>query len=84
MTRRVVTVEMDDPLQIIREIFENVNFHHILIVDVQKLAGVISDHDLLRALSPFLDTPSERACDTDTLNRKVHQIMSKGIITVNA
>ncbi len=33
MTRRVVTVEMDDPLQIIREIFENVKFHHIMVVD---------------------------------------------------
>ncbi len=84
MIRKVVTVEMDDPLWTIRDIFKYAAFHHIFVVDDRKLVGVISDRDLLRALSPFLATPSERACDTDTLNRKVHQIMSKGIITVNA
>ncbi len=47
MTRRVVTVEMDDSLQIISEIFENVKFHHILVVENQKLVGVISDRDLI-------------------------------------
>ncbi len=84
MTRRVVTVEMDDSLQIIREIFENVKFHHILVVDGQKLAGVISDRDLIRALSPFLDTPTEKERDTTTLNKKAHQIMSRTPITVDA
>ncbi len=83
MTRRVVTVEMDDSLQIIREIFENVKFHHILVVDGQKLAGVISDRDLIRALSPFLDTPTEKERDTTTLNKKAHQIMSRTPITID-
>ncbi len=84
MTRRVVTVEMDDSLQIISEIFENVKFHHILVVDGQKLAGVISDRNLIRALSPFLDTPAEKERDTTTLNKKAHQIMSRTPITVDA
>jgi acetoin utilization protein AcuB len=80
MTRRVVTVEMDDPLWTIREIFENVKFHHILVVDDRKLVGVISDRDFLNAISPFLDTLSEMIYD----NREAHQIMSREIITVNA
>ncbi len=84
MSRKVVTVEMDDPLWTISEIFENVKFHHILVLENQKLAGVISDRDFLNAISPFLHMLSERACDTDTLDRKVHQIMSREIITVNA
>ncbi len=74
MTRRIVTVEMDDPLQIIREIFENVKFHHIMVVDGQKLAGVISDRDLIDR--------EER--DTITLDKKAHQIMSRKLITVDA
>ncbi len=73
MTRRVVTVEMDDPLQIIREIFENVKFHHIMVVDGQKLAGVISDRDLI----------DREDRDTTTLNKKAHQIMSRNLITVD-
>ncbi len=84
MTRRVVTVEMDDSLHTIREIFHNVKFHHILVVDGQKLVGVISDRDFIRALSPFLDTPSENKRDANTLNKRAHQIMSRTLITVDA
>ena len=84
MTRRVVTVEMDDSLQIISEIFENVKFHHILVVENQKLVGVISDRDFIKALSPFLDTPSEVKRDITTLNKKAHQIMNRTPITVDA
>ncbi len=84
MTRRVVTVEMDDSLQIISEIFENVKFHHILVVENQKLVGVISDRDFIRALSPFLDTPTEEERDITTLNKKAHQIMNRTPITVDA
>ena len=51
MTRKVVAVEMDDPLWTIREIFENVKFHHILVLGNQKLAGVISGRDYLSAIS---------------------------------
>ncbi len=73
MTRRVVTVEMDDSLQIIREIFENVKFHHIMVVDGQKLAGVISDRDLIDREERY----------TITLDKKAHEIMSRNLITVD-
>ncbi|MEE4298309.1 MAG: hypothetical protein V2J24_02605 [Pseudomonadales bacterium] len=31
MTRRIVSVGMDDSLQAVREIFEHVRFHHLLV-----------------------------------------------------
>ncbi len=80
MTRKVITVEKDDSLLAIREIFENVKFHHLLVVDGQKLIGVISDRDLLSAIPPF----SEKECDAVALNKKAHQIMSRTLITVDA
>ena len=80
MTRKVITIEKDDSLLAIREIFENVKFHHLLVVDGQKLIGVISDRDLLSALPPF----SEKECDAVALNKKAHQVMSKELITVDA
>ncbi len=80
MTRKVVTVKKDDSLWEIREIFEKAKFHHILVMEDKKLAGVISDRDFLGAISPLLDTLSETICD----NRKAHQIMSREVITVNA
>jgi len=80
MTRKVITIEKDDSLLAIREIFENVKFHHLLVVDGQKLIGVISDRDLLSAIPPF----SEKECDAVALNKEAHQIMSRTLITVDA
>jgi acetoin utilization protein AcuB len=48
----------------------------------KKLCGVISDRDLLRALSPYIGTASENARDTATLNKRVHQIMSRQLVTL--
>ncbi len=84
MTRGAVTVDMDDSLQTIREILNSFEFHHIPVVDGQKLIGIISDRDLLSELSPFLDTPSQEHRDFAILKRKAHQIMSRILITVNA
>jgi acetoin utilization protein AcuB len=82
MTTRLVTVEFDDSLQTVREIFDALGFHHVLVVDDKKLFGVVSDRDLLKALSPFLGTVVETDRDVGTLHRKVHQIMSRKPITL--
>lgn len=83
MTRNVYTVDIDDSLKTIRDIFGFDAFHHLLVEDGRRLVGVISDRDLLRALSPFLGTLSEKKCDKNILNKKAHEIMSKEIVTVN-
>jgi acetoin utilization protein AcuB len=83
MTSRVVSVEMDDRLAAVREIFDSTKFHHLLVVDGDgKLAGVVSDRDLLKALSPYVGSIAENARDTATLNKRVHQIMSRKPITL--
>jgi len=83
MTTRLVTVEVDDSLEIVKQIFDSVKFHHLLVVDSgKKLCGVISDRDLLRALSPYIGTASENARDTATLKRRVHQIMTRQPVTL--
>ncbi len=84
MTRNVVTVKMDDSIEIIRDIFNNFEFHHILVLENQKLVGVISDRDFLKTLSPFLDTLSEKERDTIALKKRAHQIMSRTLITIDA
>lgn len=84
MTKRVATVEMDDTLRSINNIFCQAKFHHLLVQDEGELIGVISDRDLLKASSPFLDTPAERPCDVARLSRKAHQIMTRELITVDA
>lgn len=82
MTTRVVTVGFDDTLATVKEIFDAVKFRHLLVVDEGELYGVVSDRDLFRALSPFIDSSVETARDIGTLNKRVHQIMSRKPVTL--
>jgi len=83
MTARIVTVELDDRLEVVKEIFDTMKFHHLLVVDAgKKLAGIVSDRDLLKALSPHVGSASETPRDLATLNKRVHQIMSRQPITL--
>lgn len=82
MTDRLVTIDMDDTLKVVKEIFHHAEFHHLLVLDDEKLIGVVSDRDLLRALSPYLGTAAETKRDIWTQDRKVHQIMSRDPITL--
>ena len=83
MSRRVVSVHMDDSLKKVRETFEHVRFHHLLVMENGRLAGVISDRDLLKAVSPYVNTLAERPRDAATLRKRVHQIMTRKLITIN-
>ena len=82
MNSTIVTVEMDDSLQVIKEIFDHTRFHHLLVVESKRLCGIISDRDLLKAVSPNIGTAAETQRDAVTLNKKAHQIMSRKVITL--
>lgn len=77
MSKNVVTVGLDDSLALVKEIFDHSKFHHVLALEHGELLGVVSDRDLYKALSPNIGTAIESYKDTATLNKKVHQIMSR-------
>ena len=82
MSQTVVTVEMDDSLHIVKEIFDNIRFHHLFVVESGRLFGVISDRDLLKVLSPNIDSLAETSKDRAELNKKAHQIMTRKPVTL--
>ncbi len=82
MSKTVVTVEMDDSLKVVKDIFDNTRFHHLLVVESAKLLGVISDRDLLKSLSPNIGTATETLKDAATLNKRAHQIMTRKPVTL--
>ena len=84
MTKRVVKVDMDDRLTLIKEILDNTPFHHLLVVEEDKLQGVISERDLLRCLSPFIGTDTESVRDQNTINQRAHQVMTRSPITLES
>ena len=55
----------------------------MVVVHDNKLQGIISDRDLMKSISPFVDTLSERKLDRATLDKKAHQIMTREVITLN-
>ena len=77
MTTRVSTIGMDATVEDMRSIFNRSNFHHLIVIDEGEIAGVISDRDLFRELSPFLNTAAEQNRDRAILKKKAHQIMTR-------
>lgn len=82
MSTKVVSVELDDRLAVVKDIFDHMKFHHLLVVENKKLIGVVSDRDLLKAISPKLGTAAESEKDVATLNKRVHQIMTRSPLTL--
>jgi len=82
MTTKIVTVELDDTLATVKDIFDNLKFHHLLVVESGKLIGVVSDRDLLKAISPNIGTIAATDRDEATLNKKVYQVMTRKPITL--
>lgn len=82
MSKTVVTVGLDEPLRLVKEIFDQAHFHHLIVIESGCLFGVVSDRDLLKALSPKVGTVDETLKDAACLNKKVHQIMSRDPVSI--
>jgi len=85
MTEKVCTLCLDDPLTLARNLIEKERFHHAVVLERQKVVGVISDRDVLQAISPFAGHEvMERSQDAATLKRRVHQIMTHDIVVIGS
>lgn len=80
-TRDLVTIGLDESLAWAQQRFDQHRFHHIIVVDGGKVVGVLSDRDLLKHLSPFIGAIDERKRDTDSLNKRAHQVMTRALVT---
>ena len=83
MTTEVVTIGLDDTLGEMQKIFEKKKFHHLLVLEEEELLGIISDRDVFREISPYINTLGEDVRALETLKKKAHQIMSRNPITVD-
>ncbi len=85
MTKELITLSMDEPLSKAKDIFESNTVHHLLITDDDGLlTGIITDRDIYKHLSPTAGTSQETHKDTAQLQKKLHQIMARNLITVQA
>ncbi len=81
MNPEVVKVHGDEPLIEVRNLLRRRGRHHVLVVEGDRVLGVVSDRDILRTLSPFLDTIVEQPRDVSTLGIRAREVMSRTIVT---
>jgi len=84
MSSNLITLELDDDLNKAKDIFESKSIHHILVLDNNELVGIVTDRDLYKHLSPAIGTSKETYSDTMLLQKKIHLIMSRNLITASA
>lgn len=85
MNTDLLTLSMDSPLSKAKELFESNNVHHLIITDDDGLlAGVMTDRDLYKHLSPTVGTSQETHRDTALMQKKLHQIMARNLVTTQA
>jgi acetoin utilization protein AcuB len=85
MNKKLITLSMDSTLSEAKEVFEKQKIHHLLITDDEGLlAGVMTDRDLYKNLSPTIGTSQETHRDTALMQKKLHQIMARNLITSQA
>ncbi len=81
MSRDVEVVAPDTALMEIQERMNRHGFRHLLVVEDGRLVGVLSDRDVLRAISPDIDTLVEEPRDVKTLARPAREVMRADPIT---
>ena len=77
MTAPVVTVGLDDSLLDVKDIFDQSQIRHLIVVEENQLFGIVSERDLLRRISPHLLTHIYSTRDLASLNQRVHQIVTR-------
>jgi acetoin utilization protein AcuB len=81
MSKNILSVDLDDELNKVQEIFIVHNIHHVLVTDKGKLVGTITLSELNKHLSPNLGTRKETHADISLLRQKAHQIMNRKLVT---
>ena len=84
MSRELITLDIGDNLEKAKHIFDTTSIHHVLITHNKELMGIITDRDVFKHLSPSVGTRKETPKDTFLLSKKIHLIMSRGLVTAKA
>ena len=80
MTTDVKTVEPEDTMKKVEQVFRENRIHHVPVVSEGKLVGIVSKSDYLFFKRGFNDQTTDNRIDEFRLKtRKVKDIMTKGI-----
>ena len=54
MTTNLITVHHGEPVSKVRQLIREHGVHHVPVVSGQKLVGIVSKHDIVRAIAQGL------------------------------
>lgn len=83
MSHPVHTVRSDENLQAARQALETLGVHHLLVENAGGIVGIVSDRDVLRHLSPYVDGISAQRRDEETLHRPIYSIATFDLISID-
>ncbi|MCP4035707.1 MAG: CBS domain-containing protein [bacterium] len=84
MTPDVVTVEVSSPMSQVRKILLHEKFHHLPVVDGERLVGIISTNDLIRIMQKLPVANEDDLNDTLDGATSVKETMQTDLITMRA
>ena len=79
MTLAPITVNPEDSLKTIHELFLKHGFHHVPVVNHDVLVGIVSYADYLRVLSNLFDNEAEK----HTSERLLNAMLAKDVMSTN-
>ncbi len=83
MTHDIEAASPDETVLDARDRFRSGGFHHLPVVEGDRLVGVVSDRDVLRAAGPSLG-PTEFDDDAGPdIDRPLREIMSREVVTAD-
>jgi acetoin utilization protein AcuB len=80
MTKNPNTLTSTQPIHDAARLLQAVTYHHIPVVDNDKLVGILSDRDIAGYISPVLELSEETR---SAAHRPVSEIMTTNLITVD-
>jgi acetoin utilization protein AcuB len=85
MSSKLHTVNPEDSLMVVKEIFDNYNIHHIPVVRYKHIEGIVSKTDFLHFLHAFKGSEMDKFIDETRLRSwRAEEIMTKGLAKVES
>jgi CBS domain-containing membrane protein len=84
MTRKPETVKPSDTMEAVRKIFEKRGFHHIPVVDGERLVGLVSYTDYLQLIRTVFDNSQETRVNEKVLNATLAKdVMTESLLCLS-
>ncbi|MCB0695286.1 MAG: CBS domain-containing protein [Saprospiraceae bacterium] len=85
MTKQVITVSPEDTLVHVKEIFDKYTIHHLPVVNMRMIEGIISKTDLMHFLRGFTGVEDDNMLDEARLrNYQAKDIMTTRMAKVDS